>query len=72
MQCIAVPMICGMISSTPLTLIVIPAIWGLVKGAGSGVCGESGAWTSGSPCSLGAVCNLVELTSWWWAPNPNL
>jgi len=32
MQRIAVPMIGGMISSTALTLIVIPAIFGLVKG----------------------------------------
>ena len=34
MQRIAVPMIGGMVSSTPLTLIVIPAIFGLVKGFG--------------------------------------
>jgi len=34
MQRIAVPMIGGMISSTLLTLIVIPAIYGLVKGWG--------------------------------------
>jgi copper/silver efflux system protein len=33
MQRIAVPMIGGMVSSTVLTLIVIPAIFGLVKGA---------------------------------------
>lgn len=32
MQRIAVPMIGGMASSTLLTLIVIPAIYGLVKG----------------------------------------
>jgi len=32
MQRIAVPMIGGMVSSTLLTLIVIPAIFGLVKG----------------------------------------
>jgi Cu(I)/Ag(I) efflux system membrane protein CusA/SilA len=32
MQRIALPMIGGMISSTLLTLIVIPAIFGLVKG----------------------------------------
>src|SRR5262245_38976139 len=32
MQRIAVPMIGGMISSTVLTLVVIPAIYGLVKG----------------------------------------
>jgi Cu(I)/Ag(I) efflux system membrane protein CusA/SilA len=36
MQRIAVPMIGGMISSTLLTLIVIPAIYGLVKQAGLG------------------------------------
>ena len=34
MQRIAVPMIGGMISSTLLTLIVIPAIYGIVKGVG--------------------------------------
>jgi copper/silver efflux system protein len=34
MQRIAVPMIGGMVSSTLLTLIVIPAVFGLVKGAG--------------------------------------
>jgi Cu(I)/Ag(I) efflux system membrane protein CusA/SilA len=33
-QRIAVPMIGGMISSTLLTLVVIPAIFGLVKGFG--------------------------------------
>ncbi|MEW6769472.1 MAG: CusA/CzcA family heavy metal efflux RND transporter [Pseudomonadota bacterium] len=36
MQRIAVPMIGGMISSTLLTLVVIPAIYGLVKGIGVG------------------------------------
>jgi copper/silver efflux system protein len=36
MQRIAVPMIGGMVSSTLLTLIVIPAIYALVKGAGLG------------------------------------
>ncbi len=34
MQRIAVPMIGGMVSSTVLTLIVIPAVYALVKGAG--------------------------------------
>jgi Cu(I)/Ag(I) efflux system membrane protein CusA/SilA len=34
MQRIAVPMIGGMTSSTLLTLVVIPAIFGLVKGRG--------------------------------------
>ncbi len=37
MQRIAVPMIGGMISSTVLTLMVIPAIYGLVKGWGVGI-----------------------------------
>jgi len=32
MQRIAVPMIGGMVSSTALTLIVIPAVYGLAKG----------------------------------------
>ena len=32
MQRIAVPMIGGMLSSTVLTLIVIPAVYGLIKG----------------------------------------
>jgi hypothetical protein len=41
MQRIAVPMIGGMISSTLLTLIVIPAIFGLVKGRGLPRGGES-------------------------------
>jgi len=45
MQRIAVPMIGGMISSTLLTLIVIPAIFGLVKGfwwpSGAGEIGEA-------------------------------
>ena len=34
MQRIAVPMIGGMVSSTLLTLIVIPAVYGLIKGVG--------------------------------------
>ena len=34
MQRIAVPMIGGMVSSTVLTLVVIPAVYGLVKGRG--------------------------------------
>ncbi len=34
MQRIAVPMIGGMISSTILTLIVIPAVYALIKGWG--------------------------------------
>jgi Cu(I)/Ag(I) efflux system membrane protein CusA/SilA len=50
MQRIAVPMIGGMVSSTLLTLIVIPAIYGLVKGwrlpvlwAADGTVRENGA-----------------------------
>ena len=43
MQRIAVPMIGGMISSTLLTLIVIPAIFGLVKGVGMKDKGEAAA-----------------------------
>ena len=34
MQHIAVPMIGGMVSSTALTLVVIPAVYGLIKGRG--------------------------------------
>jgi len=34
MQRIAVPMIGGMVSSTVLTLVVIPAVYGLIKGFG--------------------------------------
>ena len=34
MQRIAVPMIGGMVSSTLLTLIVIPAVYGIIKGRG--------------------------------------
>jgi Cu(I)/Ag(I) efflux system membrane protein CusA/SilA len=43
MQRIAVPMIGGMISSTLLTLVVIPAIFGLVKGFRLPLNGESKA-----------------------------
>jgi Cu(I)/Ag(I) efflux system membrane protein CusA/SilA len=46
MQRIAVPMIGGMVSSTALTLIVIPAIFGLVKGFRLG--GDDGnGWRQG-------------------------
>src|SRR5204862_3774556 len=44
MQRIAVPMIGGMISSTLLTLIVVPAIFGLVKGFGLKTDHGSAAW----------------------------
>jgi Cu(I)/Ag(I) efflux system membrane protein CusA/SilA len=40
MQRIAVPMIGGMVSSTILTLVVIPAVYALVKGAGLRPVGE--------------------------------
>jgi Cu(I)/Ag(I) efflux system membrane protein CusA/SilA len=40
MQRIAVPMIGGMVSSTVLTLVVIPAIYALVKGRGLPAAGE--------------------------------
>jgi Cu(I)/Ag(I) efflux system membrane protein CusA/SilA len=48
MQRIAVPMIGGMISSTLLTLIVIPAIFALVKGVGLEEGAERHAVASGS------------------------
>jgi Cu(I)/Ag(I) efflux system membrane protein CusA/SilA len=54
MQRIAVPMIGGMISSTLLTLIVIPAIYALVKGAtlerarGAAMAGPKAASRSGN------------------------
>jgi copper/silver efflux system protein len=41
MQRIAVPMIGGMVSSTVLTLVVIPAIYALVKGIGLGPAGKT-------------------------------
>jgi copper/silver efflux system protein len=51
MQRIAVPMIGGMISSTVLTLIVIPAVYGLIKGWGlprrsGATAGASASWTA--------------------------
>ena len=49
MQRIAVPMIGGMVSSTLLTLIVIPAIYGLVKGRGLA---EEGGCAERQPRSL--------------------
>ena len=42
MQRIAVPMIGGMISSTLLTLIVIPAVFGIVRGFGLAADPEQG------------------------------
>jgi Cu(I)/Ag(I) efflux system membrane protein CusA/SilA len=49
MRRIAVPMIGGMVSSTILTLIVIPAIYGLVKGISLARRGEPVAGTSTRP-----------------------
>jgi Cu(I)/Ag(I) efflux system membrane protein CusA/SilA len=46
MQRIAVPMIGGMVSSTLLTLVVIPAVYGLVKGYG--LSGKASAAKAGS------------------------
>ncbi|OXE37725.1 hypothetical protein CCS92_35415, partial [Methylobacterium radiotolerans] len=44
MQRIAVPMIGGMVSSTLLTLIVIPAVYALVHGWGHGGRGNGWWW----------------------------
>jgi Cu(I)/Ag(I) efflux system membrane protein CusA/SilA len=51
MQRIAVPMIGGMISSTLLTLVVIPAIFGLVKARGlpRDASGAAGSLARGNP-----------------------
>ena len=51
MQRIAVPMIGGMVSSTLLTLVVIPAIYGIVKGWGltTVVAARKRAWASECP-----------------------
>ncbi|OLK38412.1 efflux RND transporter permease subunit, partial [Xanthomonas oryzae] len=59
MQRIAVPMIGGMISSTLLTLIVIPAIFGLVKGSGLKDKGDSA--TSTPSIALDAPRKIAEL-----------
>jgi copper/silver efflux system protein len=53
MQRIAVPMIGGMVSSTVLTLVVIPAVYALVKGYGLPATTRS--WTSESRRGLGAL-----------------
>jgi Cu(I)/Ag(I) efflux system membrane protein CusA/SilA len=62
MQRIAVPMIGGMISSTLLTLIVIPAIFGLVKGFGlsSGGRSDGGRSASSGTGSNEPVVRIVE------------
>jgi copper/silver efflux system protein len=54
MQRIAVPMIGGMISSTLLTLIVIPAIFALVKGFRLSDGGSSGKQEPGGAASVAA------------------
>ncbi len=48
MQRIAVPMIDGMVLSTLLTVLVIPAVYSLVKGRGLLALGEVQVATSGS------------------------
>jgi len=66
MQRIAVPMIGGMTSSTLLTLIVIPAIYGLVKGrrlppaSGCEIAADerSDKAASGQPIPQAAECAL--------------
>ncbi len=52
MQRIAVPMIGGMISSTVLTLVVIPAIYGLVKGRGLPMAGAVAANSASGDASM--------------------
>jgi Cu(I)/Ag(I) efflux system membrane protein CusA/SilA len=51
MRGIAVPMVGGMVSSTVLTLIVIPAVYGLVKGLGTRTAASrnTGSWAGWSP-----------------------
>ena len=68
MQRIATPMIGGMVSSTVLTLLVIPAIYGLVKGWGlpkvaAGLPGRhptDGGVKSGTAASAVAVSEPVQ------------
>jgi Cu(I)/Ag(I) efflux system membrane protein CusA/SilA len=55
MQRIAVPMIGGMVSSTVLTLIVIPVIYAVVKGAASRSSHDSGAHQRG-----GGVMQMLQ------------
>ncbi|MBY3483884.1 efflux RND transporter permease subunit [Rhizobium laguerreae] len=55
MQRIAVPMIGGMVSSTLLTLIVIPAVYGLVKGWRLPAASESAAADDGQSGELQAA-----------------
>ncbi|MEY9468380.1 Cu/Ag efflux pump CusA [Bradyrhizobium yuanmingense] len=60
MQRIAVPMIGGMISSTLLTLIVIPAIFGLVKGVRLPPKREDRGQPAEMPKPIGARLRVVE------------
>lgn len=59
MQRIAVPTIGGMVSSTLLTLIVIPAIYALVKGwrLPRGVAAASGNGIAAEPDGFGVAAN---------------
>ncbi|WP_156453821.1 efflux RND transporter permease subunit, partial [Methylobacterium sp. CCH5-D2] len=52
MQRIAVPMIGGMVSSTVLTLVVIPAVYALVKGRGLPPAGAVREGTDGEAMRL--------------------
>jgi Cu(I)/Ag(I) efflux system membrane protein CusA/SilA len=54
MQRIAVPMIGGMVSSTVLTLVVIPAVYGLVKGWGLSTCDTLSESLDGPKAALAA------------------
>ncbi|MBX9912187.1 MAG: CusA/CzcA family heavy metal efflux RND transporter [Beijerinckiaceae bacterium] len=65
MQRIATPMIGGMVSSTVLTLLVIPAIYGLVKGwrlpkAAAGLYPTDGGVKSGTAVSPAVVSEPVQ------------
>jgi copper/silver efflux system protein len=60
MQRIAVPMIGGMVSSTLLTLIVIPAIFGLIKGFGLPARQDSADSRTADP---GAIAGKARATS---------
>jgi Cu(I)/Ag(I) efflux system membrane protein CusA/SilA len=63
MQRIAVPMIGGMISSTLLTLIVIPAVFGLLKGfglPGDSVAGRPAAAVANRAKKVERAAELVE------------
>ena len=55
MQRIAVPMIGGMVSSTVLTLVVIPAVYGLVKSRGLGASDTGCALDAFAPVSSKAA-----------------